>query len=168
MIDQLLNILTLGLKPLYERNLSYYNIIRDFREKLPRPQNKATPISQDEQEKIGLPSLSGINVVNLATFKTTISEAEIDQFYNKLQYFDYSYILFPNYYRKFTANLMRFKPEAKNKNFDLFMVQQILQENPLKPLKPFPVLFYHIKWEIKWTSSIYIWFLRRSKNGGHQ
>lgn len=167
MIDQLLNILTLGIKPLYEKNLTYYKIIRDFREKLPRPQNNATPLSPEDQQRIGLPALQGVNVVDLSTFRTSLSEADVDLFYNKLEYFDYSFVLFPNYYRKFTSNLKRFKPKAENKDFELFMVQQVLKENPLKPLKPIPVLVHHLKWEIKWTSQIYIWFRKRIKKGRH-
>ena len=167
MLDQLLNILTLGIKPLYEKNLTYYGIIRDFREKLPRPQNNAKSLSTEERQKMGLPALQGINVVDLSTFKTSLSESDVDLFYNKLEYFDYSFVLFPNYYRKYTANLMRFKPKAENKNFDLFMVQQVLKEKSLKPLKPLPVLIYHLKWKIKWTSRIYIWLQKRTKKGRH-
>lgn len=163
MLNQLLNILSLGIKPLYEKNLSYYKIIRDFREKLPRLQNAATPIAEKDREKLGIPLLMGINVVNLSTFKTSITESEIDQFYNKLEYFDYSFILFPKYYKKITSNLKRFKPNAQDGDFNLFMVQQVLKDNPLKPLKPIPVLFHHLKWEIKWSSRIYIWFLNLTK-----
>lgn len=163
MINQFLNILSLGLKPLYERNLTYYKIVQNFREKLPRPQNAALTIREEERKKIGLPELKGINVVDLATFKTSISESEIDQFYNKLEYFDYSFIIFPNYYKKFTSNLMRFKPNAQNGDFNLFMVQQVLKDNPLKPLLPIPVFIHHLKWEIKWTSKVYIWWLKLNK-----
>ena len=97
MINQFLNILSLGLKPLYERNLTYYKIVQNFREKLPRPQNAASTIKEEERKKIGLPELKGINVVDLATFKTSISESEIDQFFNKLEYFDYSFIIFSKF-----------------------------------------------------------------------
>ncbi|BDQ12128.1 hypothetical protein [Sediminibacterium sp. TEGAF015] len=160
MINQLLNILSLGIRPLYEKNLTYYKVVKNFREKLPRPQNNATTIKEGEREKIGLPLLKGINVVNLASFKTSISESEIDQFFNKLEYFDYSFILFPNYYKKYTSNLMRFKPNAQNGDFNLFMVQQVLKENPLKPLHPIHVFIHHLKWEIKLTSRVYVWWLK--------
>jgi hypothetical protein len=117
----------------------------------------------EDRKSIGLEEMHGINVVDLSTYKTSITEADIDQFYNKLEYFDYSFMLFPDYYKRFTANLKRFKPKAENKNFNLFMVQQVLKENSLKPLKPIPVLMHHLKWKIKWTSSIYIWFHNRAK-----
>jgi hypothetical protein len=138
----------------------YYAIIEEFRNKLPRPQNCATEISIENREKSGIPSLKYINVVEMSAFKTSITEADIDLFYNKLEYFDYSFILFPNHYRKFTENLKRFKPKAQDKNFDLFVLQQILKDNPLKPLHPIPVLIHHLKWEIKWTSRFYHWVSR--------
>jgi hypothetical protein len=50
MIDVLLNIITLGLKPIYEKHLKYYLIVKEFREKLPRPQNQARDMTQDEKK----------------------------------------------------------------------------------------------------------------------
>lgn len=51
-------ILTLGLKPLYDKNLSYSRIITDFRNKLPRHQNRAKKLTQKEKTNLSL--LSGI------------------------------------------------------------------------------------------------------------
>lgn len=157
MTEIILNILTLGIKPLYERNCRYYNIIREFREKLPRKQQDATPLSEEKRRKLGLNNLQRIQVVDMSTYNTSITEAELDLFYNKLEYFDYTFMVFPNHFRKFTMNLMRFKPKAENKNFDLWMVQQVLKNHSSYPLKPIPVLMYHLKWKIKCTSRIYKW-----------
>lgn len=166
MFDIILNILTLGLKPLYEKNLSYYKIIKVFREKLPRHQNEARKFS--EQEKRNNPffsSLQHFTVIDLSTHRTSLSEAEIDIFYNKLNSFDYNFIIFKKYYKRYTSNLNRFNPKAEHKNFDLAMLQNVIKEDPLHPLKPIDVLLYHLKWKFKFTSKVYVWFLRRIKRG---
>ncbi len=144
-LDILLNILTLGCKPIYEKNLSYYRIVNDFREKLPRPQNTANEIRNDELINEGLPRVPFGKIVNLSNLRPSLTEADIDQFYNKLEHFNYQFVLFPQYYKKFTKNLMRFNPRAENKNFDLYMLQLALKDNPDLPLKPIPVLLFHIK-----------------------
>jgi hypothetical protein len=164
MANILLNILSLGLKPFYEKHLAYYRIIKEFRDKLPRQQNQARTISDEEKDLH--PILSGLkymHVVDLATHKVSVGEADIDRFYNQLNNFDYRFILFKKYYRKFTKNLNRFDPKATNKDFHLVMVQNIIKDDQLHPLKPFDILVYHLKWEYKLTSKIYIWFLKRKR-----
>jgi hypothetical protein len=164
MFDIILNILTLGLKPLYEKNLSYYKIIRDFREKLPRHQNEARRIGEDEiKNNPLLSSLQNFTVLDLSTHRTSLSESEIDLFYNKLNSFDYGFILFKKHYKSYTKNLNRFKPKAENKNFDLAMLQNVIKDDPNRPLKPIPVLIYHLKWKFKFTSKIYVWILNRTR-----
>lgn len=164
MANLILNILSLGLKPLYERHLAYYKIVKEFRDKLPRTQNQARTISDEEKEHH--PLLSGLkymHVIDLATHRVSVSESDIDKFYNQLNNFNYHFILFTKYYRKFTTNLNRFDPKATNKDFHLVMVQNIIKDDPLHPLKPFDVLIFHLKWEYKLTSAIYVWFLRRNR-----
>lgn len=166
MLTSILNVLSLGLKPLYEKHLKYYKIIKEFRDQLPRPQNEARKLSEDEKSQNPvLSSLQNFTVVDLSTHKMSINEADIDIFYNRLNNFDYSFMLFKTYYKKYTKNLNRFNPKAEHKDFDLFMVQQVLKDNPLKPLKPIDVLLHHLKWEIKFTSKIYIWLIKRTKKG---
>ena len=79
-VDILLNILTLG----YRKNYSYYKLISDFRKKLPRPQNEARKITEEEIDKNPfLPeSMKYINALDLSTHKTSISEQELDVFMN--------------------------------------------------------------------------------------
>jgi len=164
MINLLLNILTLGLKPLYEKHLGYYKIVKDFRDKLPRPQNQARTISDAEKEDH--PLLSGLkymHVLDLATHKVSVSEADIDRFYNQLNNFDYRFILFKKYYQKYTKNLNRFAPSASNKDFHLVLIQNIIKDDHLHPLKPFAILTYHIKYEYKLTAKPYIWFFERRR-----
>jgi len=168
MADLLLNILSLGLKPLYEKHLAYYKIITEFRDKLPRPQNQAKTISDEEKDQHPLLSdLKYMHIVNLSTHKVSVSEADIDKFYNQLNNFDYRFILFKKYYRKFTNNLNRFNPKATNKDFHLVMVQNIIKGDPLHPLEPFDILVFHLKWEYKMTSKIYVWFLDRRRKKIH-
>lgn len=158
MIDLALAILTLGLKPLYDKNLSYSKIIIDFRNKLPRLQNQAKELT--EKEKANSPFFSGIlksmSILNLSPHRTSISEVEIDEFYNKLNNFDYRFMFFKTHYKNYTRNLNRFNPKAENKNFDLAILQIAIQENPLHPIKPIPILFYYIKYKFKFSSRIYL------------
>jgi len=168
MLNFILNIITLGLKPLYEKHLGYYKIVKEFRDKLPRPQNEAKKLTEEEVSNHPLlSSLTFTTVVDLSTHKVSIAESDIDIFYNKLNNFDYRWMLFKNYYKKYTKNINRFNPKAENKNFELVMVQQVLRDDPLHPLKPLDVLIFHLKWEFKLTSKIYIWYLKQTKKGRH-
>ena len=76
----LLNILTLGLKPLYKKHYSFFLILVEFRNKLPRKQNEALKISEkDLENNLILNNLSGImTVVDLSTQKTSLTESDID------------------------------------------------------------------------------------------
>lgn len=165
MIDLILNIFTFGLKPLYEKNISYYNLITDFRKKLPRPQNEARKITEEEIDKNPyLPnSLKYFNTLDLSSHKTSISEQELDIFINSIQHFNYSCMFFKSYYKAYSQNILRFKPTSENGNFDLVMLQIVLKVDPIHPLKPFPVLVHQFKYKIKLTSIIYSWKIRRKK-----
>ncbi len=47
------------------------------------------------------------------------------------------------------------------------MLQEVLKESSTNPLKPFDVLVYHIKWKLKLTSPIYIYFVKRKWHKKH-
>lgn len=162
MIDILLNILTLG----YRKNYSYYKLIDDFRKKLPRPQNEARQITDEEID--GNPLLPNylkyINALDVSTHKPSVSEQELDLFMNSIQYFDYSWMIFSSYYKAFSKNILRFKPISENGNFDLVMLQLVLKDDRIHPLKPIPVIVYHFKYKIKPFSTIYRWNIRRQRN----
>ena len=119
-------------------------------------------MTEDEKRKflgdIGI----GIRGLDLSAQKVSISESDLDQFYNKLNQFDYSFIIFKKYYQLYTQNLNRFQPKAENRNFDLAMIQLVL-DIKYKPLKPIPVLIYHLKHEYKLTSKVYFWFVERRR-----
>lgn len=164
MLDTILNIISLGIKPLYEKHLEFYQIIEEFRNKLPRPQNEARQLTEEEKSKHPfLHSLQYLTVLDLSTHKVSISEADIDLFYNRLNGFDYRFMLFKDYYQKYTANLNRFSPTADNRNFNLVMVQQVIKNEKLSPIKPIDVLIFHLKWKIKPTSKTYRLFFKINK-----
>tara|TARA_B110000967_G_scaffold119694_1_gene122384 strand:+ start:126 stop:617 length:492 start_codon:yes stop_codon:yes gene_type:complete len=156
-MEIILNILTIGLKPLYESHLLFYDIINDFREKLPRPQNQAHKPTEKELESNSiLSNLSkSMQVIDLSTQKMSLTESDIDIFYNKLNNFDYKFIIFKNYYRHYIRNLNRFNPKAENTNFDLALITDLLKETKSRPLRPFPVLKYHLKYRYKLSSRIF-------------
>ncbi len=157
MIELVLNILTLGLKPLYEKNMSYYKLINEFRLKLPREQNQAKKISaEDLPNNSPFKKLSSyMSVLDLSKQKVSVSEAEIDQFYNRLNTFDFTFVFFKSDYQNFTKNLNRFNPQATNKNFDIAIVQHLLKDNSDRTLKPFSILLFRMKWKYKLTSYLY-------------
>jgi hypothetical protein len=165
MVDIILNIITFGLKPLYEKNISYYNLIADFRKKLPRPQNEARKITAEEiDENPYLPeSLKYINALDVSTHKTSISEQQLDEFMNSLQYFNYSFMLFKSHYKAYSKNILRLKPTSNDGDFDSVILQLILKDDPIHPLKPIPVLVHHLKFSIKPFSTIYVWNLKRKR-----
>ncbi len=165
MYDVIFNILTFGLKRLYDNTNSYYKIIKEFREKLPRSSNKAKILTSEEVKRnpyLGS-FFESMTVFDMSTHKMSIAESDIDIFYNRITEFDYRYIFFKNYYKGFTRNLNRFNPKAKNGNFDLIVLQEVLQENSRSPLKPLDVFVYHLKWKYKITSFIYTFYSNKRK-----
>jgi|GEM_PF-3146471 len=168
-MEILLNLLTFRLKSVYDKTNSYYLIVKEFKEKLPRPQNRAKSLSKQELDSHPIlkyaPSLNVINCIDVSTHKTTISEADLDLFYGKIVSFDYKGVVFKNHYKEFTRSLLRLNPEGFNKNFDLILLQKLLQDDAMPPLKPFEVLVHHLKFKYKITSKPYVWFLiKRIKN----
>lgn len=165
MSNIIISILSLGIKPLYDKNVAFYKIIKDFREKLPRLQNQARLMSEEEINNHPLlhESFKIFAVINTSCHKTTISEGEIDIFYNKLNDFDFSFIFFKKHYKDYTRNLNRFNPKAQNKNFDLIILQKLLNDEASYPLKLQEVLLYHLKWKFNLTSKIYLKIKNRNK-----
>jgi hypothetical protein len=156
-MDILLNILSLGLKPLYEKHYSFFLILVEFRNKLPRKQNEARKFSEkDLENNLVLKNISKtITIVNLSTQKISLTESDIDIFYNKLNNFNYEFIIFKKYYKEFIQNLNRFNPKAQNTNFDLSIIKEILTNEDTRPLRPIPILIYHLKYRYKLTSWVF-------------
>jgi len=165
MIEIIFNILTIG----YRKSNSYYKLISEFRIKLPRPQNQAKRLSDKEiEENPSLPdSLKHIAVYDLSTLKTSLNEQELDMFFNAVQEFDFSFMLFKKYYKRHRANILRLKPNIDQKSVDWIVLQKVLQEDDIHPLKPYKVFIHHLKFEWKLPSTIYTKLLQRKRYVHH-
>lgn len=126
MADLVLNILSLGTKPLYENQWRFHNLIADFRSKLARLE------------------------------ETPLAEADIESFYNALNTFDFRFVFFSDYYKKYIANLNRFKPEQVHGNMDVTFLLLAIAEDKWKPTAPFPVFSYHLKYKFPLASRVFI------------
>lgn len=165
MIEVVLNIITLGLKPLYEKNLSFYKLINEFRKKLPRPQNEARKLSENELHKHLSKSetLNHFGVFDLSYHKPSLTENELDVFFNSLRDFDYGSMFFKSYYKSFSSNILRLRPKSKNGDLDLVVLQEVLRDCPLHPLKYKDVLVYHLKYKYKLTKNLYFRFFKQKQ-----
>lgn len=165
MIAIILNILTLG----YRKTNSYNKLISEFRIKLPRPQNQAKRLSDKEiEESPNIPdSFKHISVYDLSTLKPSLNEQELDMFFNAVQEFDFSFMLFKKYYKRHRADILRLKPTIDQKSVDWVVLQKVLQEDDIHPLKPNKVFIHHLKFEWKSTSAIYMKFLQRKRYVHH-
>ena len=94
-------------------------------------------------------------------YQEKITSADIEAFYNKLNYFNFRFILFPKYYRKYIDNLNRLKPEQEDKNPDLTLLRVALAENEWKPTTPFAIFIHHLKYDNKVTSKPFIAYQKR-------
>ena len=126
MTDLLLNILSLGTKPLYEKQRKFHETIVDFRNKL--AQLKEVPLTAEE----------------------------IELFYEKLNKFDFSFVFFSDYYKKYIANLNRFKPKSINGPMDLTFLMIAIAEDKWKPTKPYDILVYNLKYKNRLTSKLFL------------
>jgi hypothetical protein len=165
MIEIIYNILTIG----YRKSNSYYKLISEFRIKLPRPQNQAKRLSNKEIEEspISPDSFKHISVYDLSTLKLSMSEQELDMFFNAVQEFDFSCTLFKNYYKKHRANILKLKPTTSQRSVDWVVLQKVLQEDDIHPLKPNRVFIHHLKFEWKFTSRVYLKILQRKRYVHH-
>ena len=88
-------------------------------------------------------------------------------FFNAVQEFDFSCILFKKYYRRHRANILRLKPSIDQKSVDWIVLQKVLQEDDIHPLKPNKVFIHHLKFEWKLPSAIYMKILERKRYVHH-
>jgi len=131
MSDLVLNILSLGIKPLYERQRRFHDLIIEFRNRFANP-GRANRV-----------------------------QADIDEFYEKLNNFDFSLVLFEGYYRKHIENLNRLRPNLEGNEFDLKFIRIALEENKWKPTKPFAILRHHLKYEYKLTAKPFVSYQKK-------
>lgn len=126
MTNMLLNIITLGARPLYQKQWKFHKIITDFRNRLARLE------------------------------EVSLTENDIEAFYAKLNTFDFRFVFFSEYYRKYIANLNRFKPVSINGNIDLTFLIIAIAEDKWKPTEPSSLFLYHLKYKNKLTSRFFI------------
>jgi hypothetical protein len=137
---------------------SCYKCTEKLRRKRPRHQNLGI---LSLQQKLCNPMLGAmakeVTVVNLSSFRTSISEAELDEFYNEINDLVPKLWFFKNYYQAYTNNLNRLRPEAINGNLDLSVLHSILDDKD-HPTKFLPVFLYHVKSKFKFTTAVYEWY----------
>ena len=126
MTNSLLNILTLGIKPLLENQGRFHTTIIEFREKLSKRQERK------------------------------LSVADIDDFFQKINNFNFSFMFFAEYYRKYIENLNRFKPDTEEQNPDITFLLIAIAEDKWKPTQPFHVLKHLIQYKYPLTSLLFI------------
>ena len=126
-----LNIITLGIRPLYKKQSRFHELIIDFRRKFANPA------------------------------RANLVQSDINEFYQRLNDFDFSCVLFENYYRKQIENLNRFKPNLIEDNLDLNFLRIALEDNKWKPTKPLDILIHHFKYEYKITAKPFISFQKK-------
>lgn len=126
MTDSILNILTLGIRPLYKRQGRFHRLISDFRNKLSRLE------------------------------EGVLTKDDIETFYSDLNTFDFRFILFADYYQRYIENLNRFKPRVEDENPDITFLLIAIAEDKWKPTEPVPVFVYHLRYKFKPTSRFFI------------
>ncbi len=104
-----------------------------------------------------------MTVYDLKNHEVSVTEKELDIFFNKLNNFDYTALIFKSHQREFIRNLNRFNPNASNKNFDLVVIQCLLSDEHINSFKPWNAFKYHLKYEFKWTSKMYISYIERNE-----
>lgn len=145
-------ILTLIWKP----NIEYYRTIKEFKEKLPRSQKRAKKLVGEELNRLPLSDdMKSVTILDLSPQRISLQESDLDMFFNRLEHLDTKLIFFKKYYRQYTANLKRFNPAATHKNFDLAVMQLVLDEKR-KPIHPWKVFEFHLMWKYKFSSRIYL------------
>lgn len=152
---------------LYKKNIGYSKLINYFKDNLPRSDKKAKEITDEEKKKMGLHNsyLKHFKVLNLSPHKSTVSESDINLFLNKIEHYNYTFVIFHKHYKSITKNLKRFKKvEAKDKNFDLVMIQEVLDS---VKLGFFEILWYKlaIKGRFKkYTNKFRFYMWNKTKN----
>lgn len=132
MLNTILNILTLGIKPVCEKQFKFHHLIAEFR-----------------------------TVLEHSVSENQIKNTDIETLYAKLDTFNYSFLLFSKHYKKYLANLKHLKPELDGAYPDVALLRVAVSENKWKPTKPFDIFVHHIKYRYKLTSKPYIAFEKK-------
>lgn len=156
LLNYFFNILTLG----YIKHLEFHKILINIYKKLPREQKQAKPISKDLLQSIGIDgdsSLLKVHSLNKSNHQTSITEMDLDTFYQDLELF--KPFFFKKYYKNRIDEFKALNPNAINKDSHLIFFQNLLSNilnNPNQyPTKPKDILLYHLKYKWAWSSKIY-------------
>lgn len=149
-----------------KRNYEFKKLVTEFQKKLPPKNKRVKELTDGEKKKLPfLPSLTKyITVLDTAKHEITISPNDIDMFYNEMENFNFNFVFFHNHYKSIINNLKRFNPKSENKNFDVVMVQEILDK--LK-LGFFEVLWYKLALKDRILSKFYkfkMFMFNKTKN----
>lgn len=108
MANLILNILSLGTKPLIEKQRKFHNLIVEFRHRFSNPQRASRALD------------------------------DIKEFYEKLDNFDFNYVFFKDYYREYIENLNRFRPQDNNPDLTFIRIALTENKwKPTEPLPIF-------------------------------
>ncbi|WP_310991330.1 hypothetical protein [Aequorivita marina] len=117
---------TCWIKPNEQVKMKFHRTITEFREKLAK------------REEGGL------------------TRADIDAFYNTINNFNFNYVFFADYYRKYIENLNRFRPNTDEENPDVTFLLIAIAEDQWKPTKPYDVFLHYMRYTNKLTSRFFI------------
>jgi len=113
-----------------KKNQKFTVLIKEFKDKLPPKYKRAsrfTKMDAPESEVIS-PLGNQLTLITVKTHDVSIDENTIDEFYNKLESINFNFVIFAKHYKSIIYNLGRFKPTSKSGNFDIVMVQELLDK----------------------------------------
>lgn len=131
MNDGIFDILSLGIRPLLRKQRKFHDIISRFREKL---------INREEEP---------------------LTIEDIEDFYSKMNNFNFRFVFFSDYYKKYIENLNRFKPNTEDRYPDITFLLIAIAEDEWKPTEPLPVFIYHLKFKYGLTRKFFVSNLKK-------
>ncbi len=133
MFDFILNIMTLGIRPLFLNQKKFHDLILEFRIKFSNPG------------------------------RAHLVYSDIGEFYERLGSFNFKRVFFRKYYEEYRGHLERFKPEMGDVESSLTFLRIALAENKWKPTRPLPVMVHHLKYEFKFTANPFITYQKKQQ-----
>jgi len=110
-------------------NRKFFNILNDFKKKLPPSHKKA---------KVGVLAPYGFTHIDTSKMQTHIDSKELDLFLKQLEDFDYSSIYFKRkQILSYSNNLQRHLKNYKWEKFGIAIIQQLLEDEKWEHSKPY-------------------------------
>ena len=124
--------LTIVFQRLIGKNQEFFEIIENFKKKLP-PQSKKAEIKNIE-------SLGGIQHMDLSKQTSHIDERDLDEFLKALEDFDYNHLIFKRKkIKSYSSNIQRIIKTTNMHKFKIGMLQELFENQSFK--RSFPFLF---------------------------